>query len=160
MSFGGLYRHYPDHHYLVLIIDCFCIYSHVWNVSLLTYNPHGKETLSVFPFKRGSYHALFMSMLVYTSCWPNSLFIVDLRRHIAYITSLQCVPSAHKPLAPFIGLPLGVSLPHLKLDKMAALMTDDNFKCILLNYKIHFPFEFRWHLLPGARLTISQHWFR
>ena len=46
-------------------------------------------------------------------------------------------------------------LTHLPLDKMAANLADDDFKCIFLNEN-----DFHWNLFPGAQLTISQHWFR
>ena len=37
-------------------------------------------------------------------------------------------------------------LTHITLDKMAAILTDDTFKCIFLNEMIEFRFEFPWNL--------------
>ena len=47
-------------------------------------------------------------------------------------------------------------LTHLPLDKMAAILADDNFKCNFLNenYKISI-----WISLKGVQLTMIQHWF-
>ena len=41
------------------------------------------------------------------------------------------------------------------LDKMAAFLADDNFKCIFLN-----GFEFHWNLFPWFKLVVGQQWFR
>ena len=51
--------------------------------------------------------------------------------------------------------PTPYSLTHLTLDKMAAFLADDNFKCIFLN-----GFEFHWNLFPGFKLVVGQQWFR
>ena len=45
------------------------------------------------------------------------------------------------------------------LDKMAAILADDNFECIFLNENNRFQFEFHWMFLT-VQLTITQHWFR
>ena len=50
------------------------------------------------------------------------------------------------------------SSPHP--DKIAAILADDNFKCIFLMKMIEFRLEFQWNLFPEVQMTISQHWFR
>ena len=46
-------------------------------------------------------------------------------------------------------------LTHLHMDKMATILADDNFKCIVWH-----EFEFHWNLFPGVQLIIIQHWLR
>ena len=43
-----------------------------------------------------------------------------------------------------------VSLIHLSLDKMAAILAEDIFKCIFLNENNKIPFKFQWNLYPGV----------
>ena len=46
------------------------------------------------------------------------------------------------------------------LDKMAAISTDDNFKCILLNENERILIRISLNLNLSFQLTISQHWLR
>ena len=45
------------------------------------------------------------------------------------------------------------------LDKMAAILADDTFKCIFLNEKFSIWFKFHWSWFLRVQLTISEHWF-
>ena len=47
-------------------------------------------------------------------------------------------------------------LTHLPLDKMAAIMADDIFKCIFFMEMIKFKFKFHWNLFPRVQVTINQ----
>ena len=51
-------------------------------------------------------------------------------------------------------------LTHLPLDKMAAVLADDIFKCIFWTKMVIFRLKFYWNLFPEVQLTINQHWFR
>ena len=46
------------------------------------------------------------------------------------------------------------------LNKMAAILTDDKFKCIFLNENKEFRFEFLWNLFLMVQLAIFQRQFR
>ena len=52
------------------------------------------------------------------------------------------------------------NLINLPMDEMAAISQNDIFKCIFLNKKFVFWFEFHWSLFLWVQLTITQHWFR
>ena len=47
----------------------------------------------------------------------------------------------------------------LSVDKMAATLADDNFKCMFLNENGRISIRSHRKLFPGVQLTISQHWF-
>ena len=50
---------------------------------------------------------------------------------------------------------------HWGRNKMAAIFSDDVFKCILAWMKMHeFRLRFHWGLFLKVQLTIFQHWFR
>ena len=63
----------------------------------------------------------------------------------------------------FQKIPASEVLTHLPtptpLEKMTTILSEDNFKCILLKWK-WFRIEIHWNLFPGVQLTISQHGFR
>ena len=53
------------------------------------------------------------------------------------------------------------ALHHLPLDKMAAILIDDIFKCIFLNENDCIPYQISLKFVfPGVQLTINQHWPR
>ena len=51
-------------------------------------------------------------------------------------------------------------LPHLPLDKMAAILADDIFKCIFMNKNYRIPNKIALKFFPWVQLTMNQHWFR
>ena len=53
-----------------------------------------------------------------------------------------------------------VLITHLALEKMAAILADDNFKCIFLNENDRIPISISLNLFSGVQFTISHHWFR
>ena len=77
-------------------------------------------------------------------------------RHI----NLQ-LPSDAAQILAIIGLING-SLPncltHLPLDNMAAILADDNWKCIFWNEKLYILIQLS--LFLRVQLTITQNWFR
>ena len=51
-------------------------------------------------------------------------------------------------------------LTHLPLDKMAAILADDIFKCIFMNENDRINIQIALKFVPDGPIDNTQHWFR
>ena len=114
---------------------------------------------------------MFSLIYAWINGWVKNREAGDLRRHhVHYDVTVRLVNGQQACLTNHMLWPaynarkrldyvplvvIAYCLTHLPLGKMAAILADDNLKCIFLNKNDRLLKEFNWNLFRRAQLTIS-----